>query len=69
MSRKRDDYLDLTDEEFASMEECYPVGELVDLEPETCECGRWTVGESRCECGNIRPSIVFSNGIPYVEAS
>lgn len=29
-------------------------GEDFQLEPEICECRKWTIGESRCSCGSRR---------------
>ena len=36
----------------AYIQEHYPAGE--DVEIDCCECGKWTVGAPRCECGNRR---------------
>tara|TARA_R110000765_G_scaffold306991_2_gene400806 strand:- start:262 stop:438 length:177 start_codon:yes stop_codon:yes gene_type:complete len=29
-------------------------GNVVDIDDNLCDCATWTVGDSRCECGNRR---------------
>jgi hypothetical protein len=51
---KREDWDKLSDAGFERMCKDYPVGKAIEIDDNICECGLWTVGESRCSCGNRR---------------
>jgi hypothetical protein len=53
----RQEWQELTDEQFAQLNEQLPFGETTSIDDNYCECEEWTIGNHRCSCGNRRMAI------------
>jgi len=66
-THKREDWKELTDEQFAELNKEYPLGETISIDDNYCECAKWTVGDRRCECGNRRINYYWDDTYNYLE--